>query len=240
MHRFATPVALLLAVIVSARSSAAQTPAEGCLTLRLALLGEAVSHRMQCHAWAVGTRAAPSEVCLAHGDGALAERLRSAGCAREEEIATLLDLARTGSDALIDSQTAESRLAEFESGLWNTEAIIDFGRIYDPAMPWPDTSCRATGVCPDLLIIDCDTTQGPGGSLDTTCRSVPESRFQLSNFPVFVTENTPLPTGEILTRAGDGGLPFEVIVTLSPDGTTYTGRGHQNTLPIFIMGHRVR
>jgi hypothetical protein len=124
--------------------------------------------------------------------------------------------------------------------VWNTEAIIDFGRIYDPAMPWPDTSCRSTGFCPDLHIIVCETTEGPGGSLDTTCRSVPESRFQTSDFPVFVTENRQLPTGEILTRAGDGGPPFEVIVTLSPDGTTYTGRGHLDSLPIFITGHRVR
>jgi len=53
-------------------------------------------------------------------------------------------------------------------------------------------------------------------------------------------ENVPLPTGEILSRAGDGVSTFEVVVTLSPDGETYTGRGHLGTLPIFIKGRRVR
>jgi hypothetical protein len=209
--------------------------------MRLSLLGATLSQHMQCHAWAVGTRTAPSEPCLALGDEALAEHLRRAGCASEEEIATLIGLARAGTDALVDSQTVASRVAEFESGLWSTEAIIDYGRVYDPAMPWPDESCRTAGFCADLYIIACETTEDPGGRLDTTCRSVPESSSQSGgSFPVFVTENTPLPTGEILVRAGDGFSTFELVVTLSPDGQTYTGRGHLGTLPIFIRGHRVR
>lgn len=241
MLRRAATVALVLAVLTGAVAAHAQTPAERCLTMRLSLLGATLSQRMQCHAWAVGTRTDPSESCLAVGDVALADRLRSAACASEEEIATLIDLARAGADALVQSQTVDSRIAEFESGLWNTEAIIESGRVYDPTMPWPDESCRSTGFCADLYIIACDTTEGPGGSLDTTCRSVPESNSQTGgSFPVFVTENTPLPTGEILVRAGDGTTTFEVIVTLSPDGQSYTGRGHFGTVPIFITGHRVR
>jgi hypothetical protein len=176
----------------------------------------------------------------AFDDASFAERLRSAGCASEDEVATLLDLARAGSDALVESQTVGSRVAELESGRWDTEAIIDLGRTYDPAMTWPDESCRSTGSCPDLYIIACETTEGPVGSLDTTCRSVPESGVQSSDFPVFVAENTPLPTGEILSRAGDGVSTFEVIVTLSADGQAYTGRGHLGTTPIFITGRRVR
>lgn len=241
MLRRAAIFAIVFAVLTGAAAAHAQTPAERCLTMRLALLGAAVSHRMQCHAWAVGSRTEPSEPCLALGDDGLAERLRSAGCASEEEIATLIDLARAGSDALVESQMVGSRVAELESGLWNTEAIIDLGRVYDPAMPWPDESCRSSGFCADLYILACETTEGPGGSLDTQCRSVPESNSQtVGSFPVFVTENTPLPTGEILSRAGDGVTTFEVIVTLSPDGRTYTGRGHFGTLPIFITGSRVR
>lgn len=231
-------VLVLLSVAVAAR---AQTPDERCLTMRLALLGQALSQRMQCHAWAVGTRTEPSASCLARGDAMIAERLRAAGCASDAEIASLVDLARAGSDALVDSQTVDSRVAEFESGLWNTEAIIDRGRVYDPAMPWPDESCRSAGFCPDLYILDCETTEGPGGRLDTTCRSVPESGTQSQGtFPVFVVENTPLPTGEILSRAGDGNVTFEVVVKLSDDGRTYTGRGHLGALPIFITGRRVR
>ena len=233
-------VALVLAVLTGAVAAHAQTPAERCLTMRLSLLGTALSQRMQCHAWAVGTRTEPSEPCLAHGDVTLAERLRSAGCASEEEIATLIELAREGSAALVESQTVGSRIAELESGRWRTEAIIDQGRTYDPAMPWPDESCRSTGHCADLFIITCETTEGPGGTLDTSCRSLPESNTQLAgSFPVFVAENTPLPTGEILSRAGDGNTTFEVIVTLSADGQAYTGRGHFGTLPIFIRGSRV-
>lgn len=241
MLRRAAAVALVFAVVLTGSAAAhAQTPSEKCLTLRLSLLGAALSHRMQCHAWAVGTRTEPSATCLGVGDGALAERLRSGGCASEEEIATLLDLTRTATDALVDSQTVGSRVAELESGRWDTEAIIDLGRTYDPAMPWPDESCRSTGSCPDLYILACATTEGPGGSLDTTCSSVPESGVQSSgSFPVFVAENTPLPTGEILSRAGDGVSTFEVIVTLSADGQTYTGRGHLGATPIFIRGSRV-
>lgn len=241
MLRRAATVVLALAVLTVAAAAHAQTPAERCLTMRLSLLGATLSQRMQCHAWAVGTRTEPSVPCMALGDAALAERLRSAGCASEDEIATLIDLARAGSDALVESQTIGSRVAELESGLWNTEAIIDYGRVYDPAMPWPDESCRSTGFCADLYILTCETTEGMGGSLDTACRSVPESRSQtVGTFPVFVTENVPLPTGEILSRAGDGNVTFEVIVTLSNDGRTYTGRGHLGTLPIFITGRRVR
>lgn len=240
MFRRAATIVIVLAALAGAAAAHAQTPAERCLTMRLSLLGAALSQRMQCHAWAVGTRRTPAEPCLAIGDAALAERLRSAGCATEEEIATLIDLARAGSDALVESQTVASRVAELESGLWNTEAIIDMGRVYDPAMPWPDESCRSTGYCADLYILVCETTEGAGGSLDTMCRSVPESNSQtVGSFPVFVAENTPLPTGEILSRAGDGVSTFEVIVTLSPDGETYTGRGHLGTLPIFINGRRV-
>lgn len=239
--RRSLPFGIGLAVVaLFAGTARAQTPAERCLTLRLALLGSTVSTQLHCHAWAVGTRTATSDTCLAHGESALAERLRGAGCASEEEIATLMGLARASSDALVESQLVESRVAELESGLWSTEAIIDHGRTYDPAMAWPDTSCRSTGFCPDLHIIACDTTEGPNGSLDTTCTSVPESRYQTGPFPVFVVENTPLPTGEILSRAGDGSSTFEVIVTLSADGTAYTGRGHLGTLPIFIEGRRVR
>lgn len=241
MLRRAAIIALALAAVSSAGSAQAQTPAERCLTMRLALLGAAVAQRMQCHAWAVGTRTAPSEWCLAFDDAAFAERLRAAGCASDEEITTLLDLARAGSDALVESQTVGSRVAELESGRWDTEAIIELRRTYDPAMAWPDESCRSSGSCPDLYILACETTEGPGGSLDTTCRSVPESGVQSwGTFPVFVAENTPLPTGEILSRAGDGVSTFEVIVTLSADGQTYTGRGHLGTTPIFIRGRRVR
>lgn len=241
ISRSAALTLVVLAILTGATAARAQTPAERCLTMRLALLGAAVSQRIQCHAWAVGTRTTPSETCLATGDSSLAERLRSAGCASEEEIATLIDLARAGTDALVDSQTVGSRVAELESGLWSTEAIIDQGRLYDPAMPWPDESCRSVGFCASLYILACDTTEGPGGRLDTTCQSVPESGVQSSGtFPVFVAENTPLPTGEILSRAGDGYSTFEVIVTLSADGWAYTGRGHLGTLPIFITGRRVR
>jgi hypothetical protein len=242
MHRRAIVATLVIAVIApfAIGSAHAQTPAERCLTMRLALLGATLSQRLHCHAWAVGTRTAPSESCLALGDTTLAERLRSAGCATEEEIATLLDLARAGSDALVESQTVDSRVAEFESGRWSTDVIIDLARIYDPAMAWPDESCRELGFCGDLYILACETTEGAGGALATTCRSVPESGTEsLGSFSVYVAENTPLPTGEILARAGDGSTTFEVIVTLSPDGQTYTGRGHAGTLPIFIRGHRI-
>jgi hypothetical protein len=242
MFRRAATVATVVAALFGAVAAQAQTAAERCLTMRLALLGATVSQRMQCHAWAVGTRTTPSEPCLGLGDQALADRLRSSGCASETEIATLVDLARAGSDALVESQTVASRVAELESGVWSTEAIIDQGRTYDPAMSWPDESCRSTGYCADLYIIACDTTEGPGGELETACRTVPESNAQSAgSFPVFVAENTPLPTGEILSRAGDGSTTFEVVVTLSEDGQTYTGRGHfGGTLAIFIRGGRVR
>jgi len=97
---------------------------------------------------------------------------------RAATIATLMDLARAGSDALVESQTVGSRVAELESALWTTEAIIDQGRVSDPAMPWPDETCRSTGFCADLYILRCETTEGPGGRLDTSCRSVPESNRQ--------------------------------------------------------------
>jgi hypothetical protein len=239
MRRLPSLVLVLFALVLSARAGLAQTPAERCLSMRLALLGSAVSTQLHCHAWAVGTRTPAAEACLAHGENALAERLRGAGCASEEETATLIGLARASSAALVEAQVVESRVAELEAGLWSTEAIIDYSRTYDPAMPWPDTSCRSTGFCADLHIIACDTTEGPSGALDTTCTSVPESRYQTGSFPVFVLENTALPTGEILSRAGDGSSVFEVIVTLAPDGATYTGRGHLGTLPIFIEGRRV-
>lgn len=241
-RRFTAALVLaVLATLVGDGAVHAQTPAERCLTMRLSLLGTLLSQRMQCHAWAVGTRTAPSESCLALGDAALAERLRSAGCASEDEIATLIDLARAGTDALVESQTVGSRVSELEAGLWSTEAIIDQGRTYDPAMAWPDESCRSTGHCADLYILQCDTNEAPGGSLETSCHSLPESNTQTSgSFPVFVVENTPLPTGEILSRAGDGYSTFEVIVTLSADGWAYTGRGHLGSIPIFITGHRVR
>jgi len=240
MRRSMIAAVVVLLVVSLATSSRAQTPAERCLSMRLALLGATMSTRLHCHAWAVGTRTSPAEACLAYGDAVLAERLPAAGCASEEEIATLIDLAQAGTAALVDAQTVASRVSEFESGVWNTEAIVDFARTYDPAMAWPDTSCRSTGHCPDLHILRCETTERPDGTLDTTCTAAPESRFQGSHFPVFVTENTALPTGEILVRVTDGGAPFEIVVTLSADGMSYTGRGRIDALPIFIVGSRVR
>jgi hypothetical protein len=92
MLRRTAIVALALAALNGGVAAHAQTPAERCLTMRLSLLGSTLSQRMQCHAWAAGTRTQPAPSCLARGDLALAERLRSAGCASEEEIGKLIDL----------------------------------------------------------------------------------------------------------------------------------------------------
>ena len=173
----------LLLQLPAAAGVRAQPTAESCLAMRLALLGATVSTELHCQAWSVATRTPPSDACVAYAENDLSRRLREAGCASDEEIATLLELASASTDALVGSQVAKSRLAEFEDALWSTEAIVDFGRTYEPGMPWPDTSCRASGHCADLHIVACDTTASPDGTLATECKSAPESRSPERHVP---------------------------------------------------------
>jgi hypothetical protein len=115
---------------------------------------------------------------------------------------------------------------------------MDTVRPYQPGMPWPDLSCRAQGFCPDLMIVVCETTQEPDGSLETFCNSAPESSLELHGAPVLTTENVPLPTGEILSRGSSGGA-YEAIVRLSDDGRSFTGTGYIGAWPMFLTGRRV-
>lgn len=230
---------LMLGLVLTGSVTHAQTRAEQCLAMRLAALGEAVSNALHCEAWAVATRTAASDPCVAHGHDEMARALRAADCASDDQIAAILDEARASTATLIGSQIVESRLAELDAGLWRTEAIVDFSRSYTPGLAWPDESCRSQGHCPHLIIVVCETTDRPDGTLDTLCQSAPESGVEVVDAPVVVAENTPLPTGQILSR-GSTGLDYEMVVTLSDDGQRYTGTGWLGDTPMFLSGERIR
>jgi hypothetical protein len=239
LRRF--PVAfLLLAIALHSAPARAQTqtPEERCLAMRLALAGQIVSSSLACHAWGVASRTDPSADCVAHGEDTLAQQLRAAGCASEQQIAALLADARDATALVVGSQVQPSRLAQYESSLWDTLVIADLERAYQPGMSWPDESCRASGRCRGLIVLDCRTTQQASGQLDTTCDSLPESASEVHDAPVLTTENTSLPTGQILSR-GSSGTSYEVVVTLSDDGSSYTGSGYIGSLPLFLRGRRI-
>lgn len=231
-------VAGLLLIAVDARPARAQTQPERCLAMRLALLGATVSNSLACNAWSVATRTEPSAPCLAHGEEKLAQQLRAAGCATDAQIADLVGNARDATALLVDAQVQGSRLAQYENTLWDTEVIADLQRAYQTGMSWPDESCRATGYCAGLMIFACHSTQHADGGIDTTCDTLPESSSQISGAPVLTTENTPLPTGQILSR-GSSGSPYEVVITLSDDGSAFTGVGYIGAWPLFLRSHRI-
>jgi hypothetical protein len=228
----------LVVVVARPVSVLAQTQAERCLAMRLALAGVALSNSLACQAWSVATRTAPSASCLAHGEDQLAQQLRAADCATDAEIADLIEATRGAATTVVDSQVEASRLSQFENTLWDTEVIADLGRPYQEGMSWPDESCRAQGSCPTLILLDCRTTQHADGSLDTVCNSESQSASEVHDAPVITTENVALPTGEILSR-GSSGASYQVVITLSADGSSYTGAGFIGSLPLFLRGHRI-
>lgn len=228
---------MLPCVLLVPGSALAQTAAERCLTMRLALLGAMLKNSLACHAWSVATRQSAPEACLAHGEQQLAAQLRARGCASEDEILDLLERGRDATALLVESQLSASRLADYETTRWKTEVIVDLAHSYQPDMLWPDLSCRATGYCASLMIFVCGSTQHPDGDTDTSCDTVPESSGQSSGVPVITTENTSLPTGEILSR---GSSPeYEVVISMAPDGSSFTGSGFVGTTPLFLTGQRV-
>jgi hypothetical protein len=224
-------------LLVCATGALAQTEAERCLAMRLALVGASLENSLACHAWSVATRSTPSEECLAHGEQRLAEQLRAEACGSEAEITSLVESARDATELLVGSQVAD-RLAEFENALWRTEAIIDWARFYSPGLPWPDLSCRSRGFCPDLMILVCDTTARSDGSIDTSCDSLPESNTVVHDAPVITTENVALPTGEILSRGSSGSF-YEVVIRMDESGRSFVGQGSVSVMPIFLTGQRV-
>jgi hypothetical protein len=227
---------MLSGLVLVPGSALAQTAAERCLTMRLALLGSTLKNSLACHAWSVATRTPASEACVAHGEQQLAAELRARGCASEDEILDLVERSRDATALLVDSQLSASRLAEYETTQWRTEVIVDLVNSYRPGIPWPDLSCRATGYCASLMIFVCGSTAHPDGSVDTSCNTVPESSGQSSGVPVITTENTSLPTGEILSR---GSSPqYEVVISMAPDGSSFTGSGFVGTTPLFLTGQR--
>lgn len=230
-------LAMLSSMVLASGSALAQTAAERCLTMRLALLGSTLKNSLACHAWSVATRTPAPEACLAHGEQQLAAQLRAGGCASEEEILDLLERGRDATALLVESQLSSSRLTEYETTQWRTEVIVDLRNSYQPGMPWPDLGCRTTGYCANLMIYVCGSTAHPGGSIDTSCNTTPESSGQSSGVPVITTENSSLPTGEILSR---GSSPqYEVVISMAPDGSSFTGSGFVATTPLFLIGQRV-
>jgi hypothetical protein len=139
------------------------------------------------------------------------------------------------------------------AGQWNTEIVMDLavtGAGFDA--PAPDVAaCRAVGQCPpNILITQCTTEIVDGGSevaYSTTCRSAPESGFELPPYTVEpdlgslsqIDDYTWRIEGATETAYGTYG--FEARYTLGPGGNSISGVGviDRTLWTFFVTGHRV-
>lgn len=165
-------------VLLAPQPSLAYSEAEQCEAIRMVAMGQRISSKLQCRAWATLTDAAVQQSCLDLADRRFVELVTNAGpgCA---DAGLVVDMGG-GSDAvmseIVGAIEAPSPPIPDISGRWELRTVVSANA----------EQCDPGSECPDeLAIVTCETeiTQaGDAFQQSADCRSADDSRVVLEPF----------------------------------------------------------
>ncbi len=227
--------AALCSLLVSAPASEAVSVEDRCEAYRLAAIGERVSRKLHCRAWAKLTGQDVDEACLQRAEDLFLAHLFRGGasCVVIDDLVTLGEEADDIVNAVVASVETDPPLLPDLTGTWETRTVVSLDvdsiggfdceawEVYNPP-PCPDPSLFAVIECTLEIVQDGDTLHH-----ESTCMSAPGSAFPIPGLQQEATGPIDLRTGEWGLRGtvlfGDSFVEYRGEGVFAPNGQSFSG-----------------
>ncbi|MDG2305440.1 MAG: hypothetical protein P8R42_12495 [Candidatus Binatia bacterium] len=185
--------------LLTPQVSVAFTGDEQCEAIRMVAMGQRISSKLQCRAWAKLTDAPVQQFCLDVADQRFLKLVTDAGpgCADAGLVVEMGGGADAVMSEIVGAVEGATPAIPDISGLWELRTVV----AANPD-PMRDGSlyCDSDPTCPDeLVIVECDTEivqDGDRFEQSALCRSADDSRLYLEPFSQSGAGAIDLVTGE--------------------------------------------